>query len=102
MRFSRNEEGMLVRGGQEDDDESDEEEDEGRDAMNVDEEVSEEEPEEETFRREMRQRRDKKYLKKDNHLGFCKKNKSCTKGVSRMIYKEAKHHSRLQDFMKMK
>ncbi|KAI5667731.1 hypothetical protein M9H77_17584 [Catharanthus roseus] len=58
MGFSRNEEDMLVRGGQEDDDEEeDEEEDEGQDAMNVDEEVSEEEPEEENLRREMRQKK---------------------------------------------
>ncbi|KAI5668177.1 hypothetical protein M9H77_18030 [Catharanthus roseus] len=56
MGFSRTDEGMLVRGGQEDDDESDEEEDEGQDAINVDEEVSER-PEEETFRREMRQKK---------------------------------------------
>ncbi|KAI5663452.1 hypothetical protein M9H77_22775 [Catharanthus roseus] len=56
----RNEEGILVRGGQEDDDKSDEEEEEedrGQDAMNVDEEVSEEEPKEETFRREMKQKK---------------------------------------------
>ncbi|KAI5671255.1 hypothetical protein M9H77_11619 [Catharanthus roseus] len=40
MGFSRNEEGMLVRGGQEDNDESveDDEENEGQEAMNVDEE----------------------------------------------------------------
>ncbi|KAI5683126.1 hypothetical protein M9H77_04354 [Catharanthus roseus] len=59
MGFSRNEEGMLVRGGQDDNDESDEdnEENEGQKAMNVDEEKSEEEPEEETFRREMRQKK---------------------------------------------
>ncbi|KAI5683424.1 hypothetical protein M9H77_04652 [Catharanthus roseus] len=52
MGFSRNEEGMLVRVGQEDNDEK--EEYEGQDAMNVDEKVSEEKPEKETFRREMR------------------------------------------------
>ncbi|KAI5676422.1 hypothetical protein M9H77_07372 [Catharanthus roseus] len=60
MGFSRNEEGMLVREGQEVDDENDEEEEEedaGQDAMSVDEEVSEEELEEETFRREMRQKK---------------------------------------------
>ncbi|KAI5663066.1 hypothetical protein M9H77_22389 [Catharanthus roseus] len=45
MGCSRNEEGILVRGGQEDDDESDEEEegeDKEQDAMDVDEEVREE------------------------------------------------------------
>ncbi|KAI5652395.1 hypothetical protein M9H77_29582 [Catharanthus roseus] len=54
--FSKNEEGMLIRRGQDDNDESDEddEENEGQEVMNVDEEESEEEPEEETFRREMR------------------------------------------------
>ncbi|KAI5657345.1 hypothetical protein M9H77_26138 [Catharanthus roseus] len=63
MGFSRNKEGMLVRGGQEDDDESDEEEeeeDETQDAMDVDEEVSEEKLKEETFRGEMRQKKKKK------------------------------------------
>ncbi|KAI5654750.1 hypothetical protein M9H77_31937 [Catharanthus roseus] len=59
MGFSRNEEGMLVRGGQDDNDESDEDDEgnEGQEAMNVDEEESEEEQEEETFRREMRQKK---------------------------------------------
>ncbi|KAI5653913.1 hypothetical protein M9H77_31100 [Catharanthus roseus] len=55
MEFSRNEEGILVRGGQESDEK--EEEHEGQDSMNVDEEVSEEELEEETFRREMKQKK---------------------------------------------
>ncbi|KAI5671394.1 hypothetical protein M9H77_11758 [Catharanthus roseus] len=45
MGFSRNEEGMLVRGGQESYEEE-EEEDEGQDDMNVDEVASEEESEE--------------------------------------------------------
>ncbi|KAI5678750.1 hypothetical protein M9H77_09700 [Catharanthus roseus] len=51
MGFSRNEEGMLVRGGQDDNDESDEDDDEneGQEAMKMDEEESEEEPEEETL-----------------------------------------------------
>ncbi|KAI5668137.1 hypothetical protein M9H77_17990 [Catharanthus roseus] len=106
MGFSRNKEDVSVREGQEYDDESDDEEkeeDEEQDAMNVDEEFSEEEPEDETFRREMRQKKEtKKGLKKDNHLGICTKNKRCTEGVSRMIYKEAKDDSRLQDFMKIK
>ncbi|KAI5654057.1 hypothetical protein M9H77_31244 [Catharanthus roseus] len=52
MAFSRNEEGMLVRGGQESEEE--EEEDEGQDAMNEVEEVSEEEQVEE---REMRKKK---------------------------------------------
>ncbi|KAI5683395.1 hypothetical protein M9H77_04623 [Catharanthus roseus] len=60
---------------------------EGQEAMNVD----GEESEEETFRREMSKRRGKNELKK-----LYKKNKRCTKGVSRAIYKEAKDHSRLQ------
>ncbi|KAI5648760.1 hypothetical protein M9H77_34765 [Catharanthus roseus] len=68
MEFSKNEEGMLVIGGQEDDDESDEEEEEeeyeGQDAMNVDEEVSEEELEEETFRREIRQKKRQERVEK--------------------------------------
>ncbi|KAI5652858.1 hypothetical protein M9H77_30045 [Catharanthus roseus] len=44
MGFSRNEEAMLVRGGQGDTDESDEDDEghEGQEAMNVDEEESEE------------------------------------------------------------
>ncbi|KAI5653779.1 hypothetical protein M9H77_30966 [Catharanthus roseus] len=55
----RNEEGMLMRGGQEDEEESDEkeEEDAGQDVMNVDEEISKEEPAEETFRRGMRHKK---------------------------------------------
>ncbi|KAI5677566.1 hypothetical protein M9H77_08516 [Catharanthus roseus] len=60
MGFSRNEDGMLMRGGPENEDKSDEEEeenDEGQDTMNVDEEISEKELEEETFRREMRQKK---------------------------------------------
>ncbi|KAI5666583.1 hypothetical protein M9H77_16436 [Catharanthus roseus] len=112
-------EGMLVRGGQDDNDESDEDDEENKEeeAMNVDEDESEEEPEEETFRREMRQKKrqerkqeeEKKTdeaLKKAKQKGsfrlFRKKNKRCTKGVSKVIYKEAKDHSRLQNFMKMK
>ncbi|KAI5652604.1 hypothetical protein M9H77_29791 [Catharanthus roseus] len=57
--FLRNEEGMLVRGGQEDNDKSDDndEENEGQEAMNMGEEESEGEPKEETFRREMRQKK---------------------------------------------
>ncbi|KAI5657380.1 hypothetical protein M9H77_26173 [Catharanthus roseus] len=59
MGFLKNEEGILVRGGQDDNDESDEDDErnEEEEAMNVDEEKSEEEPEEETFRREMRQKK---------------------------------------------
>ncbi|KAI5662032.1 hypothetical protein M9H77_21355 [Catharanthus roseus] len=59
MGFSRNKEGMLERGKQEDNDESDEddEENEGQETMNMDEEESEEKPEEETFRREIKQKK---------------------------------------------
>ncbi|KAI5673079.1 hypothetical protein M9H77_13443 [Catharanthus roseus] len=59
MEFSRNEEDMLVRGGQDDNDKSDEDDEGnvGQESMNVDEEENEEEPEEETFRREMRQKK---------------------------------------------
>ncbi|KAI5671857.1 hypothetical protein M9H77_12221 [Catharanthus roseus] len=62
MGFEKNEKGMLVRGGPDDDEESDEdneddEENEGQEVMNVDEEESEEGPEEETFRREIRQKK---------------------------------------------
>ncbi|KAI5667225.1 hypothetical protein M9H77_17078 [Catharanthus roseus] len=58
MSFSKNEEGMLVRGGK-DDNESDEDDEgnEGQEAMNVDEEDSEKESEEEIHRREMRQKK---------------------------------------------
>ncbi|KAI5658752.1 hypothetical protein M9H77_27545 [Catharanthus roseus] len=58
MGFSRSEEGMLVRRGQESDEEEEKEEDEGQDAMNVDEEVSQEEPEKETFRRKIRPKKE--------------------------------------------
>ncbi|KAI5652823.1 hypothetical protein M9H77_30010 [Catharanthus roseus] len=56
MGFAENEEGMLVKGGQDDSDESDEDDEgnEEQEAMDVDDEESEEEPEEETYRREMR------------------------------------------------
>ncbi|KAI5661830.1 hypothetical protein M9H77_21153 [Catharanthus roseus] len=59
MGFSRNEEGVLVRGAQDDNDENDEddEENKGQEAMYMDEEENEEEPEEETFRRKMRQKK---------------------------------------------
>ncbi|KAI5672470.1 hypothetical protein M9H77_12834 [Catharanthus roseus] len=67
MGFSRNKEGMLVREEQENDDESDEEEEEDK---------------------------SQEAMNVDEEL--CKKNKRCTKEISRMIYKEAKDHSRLQ------
>ncbi|KAI5681738.1 hypothetical protein M9H77_02966 [Catharanthus roseus] len=123
MGFSRNEEGMLVRGGQDDNDESDEDDEgnEGQEAMNVDEEESEEKPKQETFRREMRQKNMSQLIdmiaslqasmnsrfdtldgKISNIQERFYKKKRCTKGVSRIIYKEAKDHSRLQDFIKMK
>ncbi|KAI5652976.1 hypothetical protein M9H77_30163 [Catharanthus roseus] len=74
MGSSRNEEGMLVRGGQEDDDkEEDEEEDEGQDAMKVDKEVSEEEPEEETFRRKMKQKKRQERVKEGQSSGMHKR-----------------------------
>ncbi|KAI5666379.1 hypothetical protein M9H77_16232 [Catharanthus roseus] len=59
MGFSRNEEGMLIRGGQDDNDKSDDDDEgnEGQEATNVDDEESEEGPEEETFRRKMRQKK---------------------------------------------
>ncbi|KAI5673412.1 hypothetical protein M9H77_13776 [Catharanthus roseus] len=66
MGFERNEEGMLVRGKQDESDE-DNEDDEGneeQEAMNIDEEDSEIELEEETHRREVRQKKNKKELKK--------------------------------------
>ncbi|KAI5674281.1 hypothetical protein M9H77_14645 [Catharanthus roseus] len=58
MGFAKKEEGMLVRGGQ-DDNESDknDEDNEGQEVMNVDEEESEKEPEEETHKTEMRQKK---------------------------------------------
>ncbi|KAI5673184.1 hypothetical protein M9H77_13548 [Catharanthus roseus] len=77
----------------------DDEGNEGQKAMKVDKEESEEKPEEETFRREMRQKKRQERVVEEI---FYKKNKRCTKGVSRVIYKEAKDHSRLQDFTKMK
>ncbi|KAI5668033.1 hypothetical protein M9H77_17886 [Catharanthus roseus] len=69
MIFSRNEEDMLVRGGQESDEEEEEEDDEGQDAINVDEEDSEEEPEEETFRREMRQKKRQERVEEGQSFG---------------------------------
>ncbi|KAI5654299.1 hypothetical protein M9H77_31486 [Catharanthus roseus] len=51
MGFEKNEERMLVRGGQDESDEDDEGNEE-QEAMNVDEEESEEEPEEESYRKE--------------------------------------------------
>ncbi|KAI5676245.1 hypothetical protein M9H77_07195 [Catharanthus roseus] len=126
MGFSRNEEGMLVRGGQDDNDESDEDDEgnEGQEAMNVDEEESEEELEEETFRREMRQKKRQERVEEGQSSGSMsqlmdmiasmrasmnsrfdaldgkildiqERNKRCTRGVSRVIYKEAKDRSRL-------
>ncbi|KAI5677108.1 hypothetical protein M9H77_08058 [Catharanthus roseus] len=129
MRFSRNEEGMLVRGGQDDNNESDEdyEENKGK-ATNMDEEESEEEPEEETFRRKMRQKKRQERDEEGQLSGSVSqlmemiasmqasmngrfdtldgkildiqeriyKNKRFTRGVSRVIYKEAKDHS--QDY----
>ncbi|KAI5662104.1 hypothetical protein M9H77_21427 [Catharanthus roseus] len=68
MGFAKNEEGMLVRGGQDDDDEEtdeDNEGNEGQEAINVDEEESEEEPEEETYRREMRQKKRQEQVEED-------------------------------------
>ncbi|KAI5654579.1 hypothetical protein M9H77_31766 [Catharanthus roseus] len=58
ISFAKNEEGMLVRGGQDDDDERDEDDErnEGQEAMDIDEEESETEPEEDTYRREMRKK----------------------------------------------
>ncbi|KAI5674023.1 hypothetical protein M9H77_14387 [Catharanthus roseus] len=53
MGFERNEEGMLVRGGQDENDEENEE----QEAMNVEEEESVEEMEEKTHRREIRQKK---------------------------------------------
>ncbi|KAI5672465.1 hypothetical protein M9H77_12829 [Catharanthus roseus] len=60
MGFERNEEGQLVRGGQDENDEDDEEDDdddEEQEEINVDEEESDTEPEEETNRREIRQKK---------------------------------------------
>ncbi|KAI5672755.1 hypothetical protein M9H77_13119 [Catharanthus roseus] len=53
MDFEKNEEGMLVRGGQDESD-KDNEGNEEQEAMNVDEEESETKSKEETFRGEMR------------------------------------------------
>ncbi|KAI5681799.1 hypothetical protein M9H77_03027 [Catharanthus roseus] len=65
--FAKNEEGMSVRGEQDDDDESVEDDEGMKGKKNIDEEESEIEPEEETYRREMRQRKGKNELKKANH-----------------------------------
>ncbi|KAI5681514.1 hypothetical protein M9H77_02742 [Catharanthus roseus] len=137
MVFSKNEEDMLVRGRQDDNNESDEDDErnEEKEAMNMDEEESLEEHEEETCRREMRQNKRQEQVEEgQSFVSVCqlmdmiaslqvsmnsrfdaldgkisdiqervyKKNKRYTKGVSRVIYKEAKDQSRLQDFMKMK
>ncbi|KAI5675634.1 hypothetical protein M9H77_06584 [Catharanthus roseus] len=58
MGFERNEEGMLVRGRQDesDEDNKDDEGDEEQEEINVEEEKSDEEPEEETHKREIRQK----------------------------------------------
>ncbi|KAI5677570.1 hypothetical protein M9H77_08520 [Catharanthus roseus] len=71
MGFSRNKKGMLVRGGQDDNDESDKDDEgnKGQEAMNADEEESEEEPEEETFRREMRQKKRQERAKEGQSSG---------------------------------
>ncbi|KAI5659309.1 hypothetical protein M9H77_28102 [Catharanthus roseus] len=97
MGFEKNEEGMLVRGGQDESDEDDEDNEgnEGQEEKNIDEEESKTEQEEETFRRELRQKRRQERVKK--------KKTRCTREVSRVIYKEAKYHLRQQEFfIKMK
>ncbi|KAI5681370.1 hypothetical protein M9H77_02597 [Catharanthus roseus] len=59
MGFEKNEEGMFIRGGQDESDEDNEdvEGNEGQEAMNVDKEYSKTESEEETHRREIRQKK---------------------------------------------
>ncbi|KAI5654529.1 hypothetical protein M9H77_31716 [Catharanthus roseus] len=57
MGFERNEEGLLVRGGQNESDEHDKEDDEEQEEMNVDEEESDPEPEVETHRKEIRKKK---------------------------------------------
>ncbi|KAI5662096.1 hypothetical protein M9H77_21419 [Catharanthus roseus] len=59
MRFSRNEDGKLIRGGQEEDSENSEKEEEkgdGNEPEDVDEEESDSDTEEERFRRETRKK----------------------------------------------
>ncbi|KAI5678608.1 hypothetical protein M9H77_09558 [Catharanthus roseus] len=56
MGFEKNEEGMIVRGRQDESDEDDERNEE-QERMNIDEEESEEEPKEESYRREMRKKK---------------------------------------------
>ncbi|KAI5663849.1 hypothetical protein M9H77_23173 [Catharanthus roseus] len=66
MGFAKNEEGMLVRGVQDDyDNESDEDDEgnEGQEVMNIDEEESETEPKEEINRREIRQKKRQEQVK---------------------------------------
>ncbi|KAI5654371.1 hypothetical protein M9H77_31558 [Catharanthus roseus] len=135
MGFSRNEEGMLVEYGQDDNDESDEDDkgNEGQEAMNMDKEESKEELEVETFRREMRQKKRQERVEEGQVSGsmsqlmdmiaslqasmnsrfdaldgkisyiqerICKKNKRCTKGVSREIYKRSKRSLKTTRFYK--
>ncbi|KAI5666636.1 hypothetical protein M9H77_16489 [Catharanthus roseus] len=57
MGFERNEEGLFVRGVQDDNDEDDDKDNEEREGMNIDEEESDTEPEEETHRKEIRQKK---------------------------------------------
>ncbi|KAI5661678.1 hypothetical protein M9H77_21001 [Catharanthus roseus] len=70
MGFKRNEEGMLVRGGQDesDEDNEDDESNNGQEKINV-EEKSEIESEEETYRREIRQKKRQERAKEGSSYG---------------------------------
>ncbi|KAI5676006.1 hypothetical protein M9H77_06956 [Catharanthus roseus] len=82
MGFSKKEEGMFVRGGQDDNDENNEDDkgNEGQEAIDVNEEESEEEPEEETFGREMRQKKRQERVEEGQSSGKVKILKRSLKG----------------------
>ncbi|KAI5672174.1 hypothetical protein M9H77_12538 [Catharanthus roseus] len=92
MGFEKNEEGMLGRGGQDDDEESDKDDEgnEGQEAMNIDEEESEIEFEEETYRREMMQKKRQERVEEDvRFLGFQNENRSSYFKISHPTFQKS-------------
>ncbi|KAI5675783.1 hypothetical protein M9H77_06733 [Catharanthus roseus] len=67
MGFEKNNEGQLVRVGQEESDEEDDDDDEEKEKMNAGEEESESETEEERFRRETRRKRRQEKMEEGLH-----------------------------------
>ncbi|KAI5658101.1 hypothetical protein M9H77_26894 [Catharanthus roseus] len=66
--FEKNNEGQLVRGGQDDNDKEDDD-DEEQEEMNMDEEESDSEPEEETHKREIRRKKRQERTEEGSSLG---------------------------------